>query len=140
MNTERLKAVRAAIAANADQYDQGLWLHECGTPACIAGWAAFLSLKPGERLISQNIAGCQAGIILDENGRQVSIVAARATNWLGLKKLQGTEMFDASPICYEDEDGEWGFREANVDEALSMLNRAIEADIVDWGELDDSEV
>jgi hypothetical protein len=48
LNIELFKAVREKIATTPEAYDQMLWGRAdssapCGTAACIAGWACFLS-------------------------------------------------------------------------------------------------
>ena len=130
MNTERLRAVRHTIAANPSEYDQEQYLHDCGTPACIAGWAAHLSLTDGERLsqVNQSYGSC----ILDRHGAMVTNVSARAGGWLGLSSWEQVLMFAGHPIEYRDAGATLHCRPSTVDEALAMLDHAIETGEVRW--------
>ena len=124
MNVERLKQVRDVIASNPDQYDQGIFSHKCGTPACIAGWAAHLSLQDGEQLTWACVA---TGVQSD----RVDTIPNRAAMWLDLTPHDAVEMFDGAPLLVRR--GGWGsHREPTVQEALAMLDRAIETGEVVW--------
>ena len=128
MNTRRLKMVREAIAADPKKYAQDVWLHECGTPACIAGWAAFLSLQAGEVLLKAS-ADC---FVLDARGHRRSTVAETAGEWLELNWTQRREMFHGHPVVSFDANGNLHRRPASPAEALDMLDRAIIAGTVLW--------
>jgi hypothetical protein len=43
VNVELLEQVMQYIEDRPAQHDQGIWLDECGTAACFAGWACLLS-------------------------------------------------------------------------------------------------
>ena len=121
MNVENLKKVRDAIAQNPTTYDQRWYAHECGTPACIAGWAASLSLRDGETL--------NWGGIKRPDGRYAN-PHTRAQQWLGLSPHDAGRMFDEHPVLSGGE-----FRvDPTVQEALAMLDRAIETGKVVWEE------
>ena len=127
MNAENLKQVRDVIASNPDQYDQGFYTHRCGTPACIAGWAASLSLKPGEMLIASSVATEGVGVFLNS-------IHNRARMWLGLSPHDAGRMFNADPLVRCD-GGDYYHDKPTVLEALAMLDHAIEAGEVVWKEL-----
>ena len=124
MNVERLKQVRDVIASNPDQYDQGIFTHKCGTPACIAGWAAHLSLQDGEQLTWACVA---TGVQSD----RVDTIHNRAGKWLGLSPHDAVEMFDGAPLFVRKGDG-YGYDEPTIQEALAMLDHAIETGEVVW--------
>lgn len=42
-NVELLQQTMQYIKDNPEQHKQDIWLNECGTAACFAGWAALLS-------------------------------------------------------------------------------------------------
>ena len=124
MNKERLAMVRDAIAANPDEYDQVSWLHRCGTPACIAGWAAHLSLEEGENLkLDTNDEG-RAYVM--RGSMIVGYVNDRARKWLDLGWTQANTMFMSWPF------GEEADRSPNPDEAVAMLGHAIKTGEVLW--------
>ena len=133
MNIERLEQVAAAIEANMTDYDQSRWLHPCGTPACIAGWAAHLSLQEGETLREQG-AICHAFV---ERGafKGFDTVENRAREWLDLTAAEAHAMFDDMCVPIEC-DGEIEHRTPCVDEALNMLDHAIATQTVTWEALD----
>ena len=132
MNFERLKQVRDVIIANPDKFDQNAWLHNCGTPACIAGWAAHLSLQDGESLgwcaPAELFAGLSSEpripLVVDADNEFV-VVGGRAREWLGLSHEEADTLFDASPIP----GGEW----VSVHDAVATLDHAIETGNIVWG-------
>ena len=125
MNSERLKQVRDAIASDPDQYDQGYYVNECGSPACVAGWAAHLSLEPGEAL------GWWGLRMPDGRYRNPHL---RAQMWLGLSSHDAGRMFDETPLWVNREDRSI-YDEPTVQEALAMLDHAIETGEVVWKRL-----
>ena len=42
-NVELLESVMRHIDDHPEQHDQRVWINECGTAACFAGWACLLS-------------------------------------------------------------------------------------------------
>ena len=132
MNIERLQTVRDTIAANADQYDQDIYLHPCGSPACIAGWAAHLSLREGERLTVRGPA--LGSYVVDENDL-MEHVEWRAREWLDLTRNERIDMFYGEPIDYRDDNGMLHSRTSTVGEALAMLDNAIKRQKVQWEDL-----
>ena len=133
MNTQRLQAVRDIIAAHPSKYDQDQYLHPCGSPACIAGWAAHLSLREGESLSRLNLP-C-GSYVLNERGTIAAHVMSRAGEWLGLTPLEKLAMFEGDPIDYWEDDGEMLSRPSTVQEALAMLDHAIKRQKVEWQDL-----
>ena len=130
MNKERLAMVRDAIAANPDGYDQVAWLHSCGTPSCVAGWAAYLSLEEDETLCivtrdQKAYAHVMRGSLMGEYAI-VDDVRVRAVNWLELNASQSDGMFMPFPF------GEDGVRSPSPNEAVAMLGHAIETGEVLW--------
>ena len=102
MNTENLKLLRAAIA-ESETYSQEDFFHPCGTPACLAGHAAML-----------------ADVMCPP---AAAAAVRRAEAWLDLTVEEGDAMFDPHPLgCYV----------TPKEDALAMLDRAIETDKVLW--------
>ena len=132
MNFYRLEQVKAAIIANSDKYDQSTWLHNCGTPACIAGWAASLSLQDDESLAWYRPTGPYGDLQWDQDiplvtnsAGEAFDIAYRARKWLWLSGEEAETMFDSDPL----HDG----RIASPDDAVAMLDHAIETGNVVWG-------
>ena len=42
INVRLLQRIAHRIEATPDKYDQSIWEHPCGSPACVAGWACHL--------------------------------------------------------------------------------------------------
>ena len=132
MNFARLDQVKAAIIENPGKYDQSAWLHGCGTPACIAGWAAHLSLQDGESLVWCGPTGTDVGVwsessvplVIGDTGA-VFDIAHRAKEWLGLSRDEAQIMFEADPLP-------WG-EPISPDDAVAMLDHAIETGNIVWG-------
>ena len=111
MNVERLRKLRDVIA-ESKTYDQSDYFHGCGTPACLAGHAAVLA-HGTKRYLSK----C---------GRVMATLAHYdAKAWLDLTSDQSMAMFSATPM--DD-------LLTEKDDALAMLDRAIETGEVRWGE------
>lgn len=76
------------IDAHPEQWHQGCWLHqdeECGTVACVAGWACLLA---GDEVASD-------GLVLTPKGQRIP-VDARAANLLGLTYEEAGALFSAN--------------------------------------------
>lgn len=69
----------AALLRESDSYDQTMWVHHCGAPACIAGHAAVLSLREDEMLNGTEIKTKARGVFRED-------VVHRAGRWLGLSQ------------------------------------------------------
>ncbi len=95
MNIERMLRVAKQIEMS-ETYDQGLYMHEsgdpdvCGTPACVAGHAAFMSLSPTERF---HHFDCE----IMEDGEGVGDIPGRAETWLGIEDLGDARLFTGAP-------------------------------------------
>ena len=103
MNVENVKKVRDKIASHPEKYDQTVVVHDCGTPACIAGYASLME---------------------DADRRTHHMDAAR--EFLGLSGVQASLLFSAIPYEYP------GFAPPTVDEALAVLDHLIETGKVRW--------
>ena len=102
MNIENMRKLRDVIA-ESKTYDQRRFFHPCGTPACLAGHACML-------------AGEKAQWSVD---RTVII----AEDWLGLSVTEAADAFYAGPM---------GDDAPTKEDALAMLDRAIETGKVRW--------
>ena len=107
LNVERLKRLREAVA-ESETFEQSIFYHPCGTPACIAGHCIWLAEESPDRR---------------EFVRLCSDTRMRAKNWLGLTYIQADTMFDGYPL---------GNRRVTKAEALDMLDRAIATGVVVW--------
>ena len=87
MNTELAERIIGQILMEPERFDMGEWVSEtgtigqlrenCGTSACIAGWAAMLTLPPEAQVTSM---GCTV-VYSDGTIEPVSAAAERAL-WL----------------------------------------------------------
>ena len=105
MNIQNLKRLRDVIA-ETETYNQVFVFHECGAPACLAGHAAFLARQ--DDVPNSHL---QAWGVAEE--------------WLDLTMAQSNAMFASAPL--------WNYSTTKED-ALAMLDRAIETGEVRWGE------
>lgn len=82
MNTELMIKVRDHIVAHPEQHDQATWAEktECGTTACVAGWALILGSPVDAH-------------IFDETGSLPPTVAEDAQEILGLTYGQQGALF-----------------------------------------------
>ena len=111
MNREALQKTRDLLASEVgEKYDQSVWLHLCGSPACVAGFAVAAS------------EGVKVAVSYEES------VKDRAQRFLGLTDEEADEMFGFS-IYKGYGDPDW--KPARED-ALRMLDHAIETGEVEW--------
>jgi hypothetical protein len=61
--------------------DNGVGLTQCGTVACICGWANFLRMTEDEGVFTRHITGFKLS----------NMVAAR--QWLGIEEVEALELF-----------------------------------------------
>ena len=115
MNIEALKRTRDAIEAAPESYSQDMWMHDCGTPACVAGFAC---VAHGYE-IWVNEAGDDSAWKKGETGGTVPSVAAAL---LEMTSGEAREMFNGTPM---------GFRPSYLD-AINMLDHAIADGVVEW--------
>jgi hypothetical protein len=121
MNKERILALADLIEAQPHTglnektgFNMGEYRHECGTPACIAGWAAAASVGDTTGTIKLEMyADIQAQQFLDLDGDQASALF--------------------QPPC-EDED-EWD--EITPDHAAFTLRHLVKTGKVDWSAFED---
>ena len=91
-----------------EEYDQSVFAHDCGTPACIAGHAVFLAGQWDQASVSR--------------------VARLARRWLGLQRSDAESasvvLFDSHPL-HPDET-------PSPQEAAATLRHLAETGEVDW--------
>ena len=116
--------VADAIEANAGLYDQYRYAHDCGTPACVAGWSVAVKAKGAEPAGGADLRalGYDAYARADEIRRQ----AARN---LGLTEEQGREMCLPNPYTGREADG---VRRAEPADAVAMLRRYADTGRIVW--------
>jgi hypothetical protein len=83
-NTALLERVMQHILDNPEQHKQDIWVNDCGTAACFAGWACLLS----GWLSAQDYLN----VVRDEERREVKPAAMDA---LGLTPWEAERLFDA---------------------------------------------
>ena len=88
MNTANLQKTRAYIAEHRGDFNQRLWMHECGTPACVAG-VAVVACSDGKLLPQKR---CPFGMCYTSLG-VVASVSRYARTLLGLNSVDARDMF-----------------------------------------------
>jgi hypothetical protein len=114
MNTDRINHLADVIAAQPHtnhEAESGFWMnsfmHRCGTPACIAGWADHLSKIP-----------------VPVRERPVDGVEARARDWLGLDDTVSYRLF-WGPLSLD-------LKTVTPTHAAAVLSHLAETGDVDW--------
>ena len=103
--------VAQAIEESAEQYDQELYIHPCGSPACVAGFTAWVMRGGPENLDWSYADGtCERD----------------ATRGLQLTPQEARDMFMPRPFAGYDDP------EATAGEAMEMLRRYQGTGIVQW--------
>ena len=126
MNTENLITLRNHLQTSTT-YDQREWFHDCGTPACVAGHAAALALG------ANNFYDWSAKE--EDHLTLVQRIQIEAEDWLELEEREADVMFDSHPYYkFPLVTGEPIPRKATKEDAIRMLNWAIDNDEVKWDE------
>ena len=105
-------------------YDQGGYLHDCGTPACIAGFAAALAEDKDER----------ADLTYSDSVLTADDVPRVAERWLDLTIRQADQLFDGEPFGEDDPDSPDDLR-PTAREAVDCLRRLADTGEVYWRQL-----
>ena len=93
--------VADAIEKHAEQFDQGEYLHKCGTPACVAGFTVWVAQgRPTVLEMYMQDYGPEWGQRLDSLD-----VAMDAQAHLALTFNERLEMFHACPYPVNGDDG-----------------------------------
>ena len=126
MNIEALKKARDCLA-ESKTYDQSNWTHPCGSPACVAG---HIVAANGHEItkIPWGRVDVRCYVIMGGDARPIDVAAAVIA---GLEIGQAGQMFSGNPYvtsCAEVQ------TPVTKEEALSMLDHAIEHDEVKWPE------
>lgn len=105
-NVDLMLQVREQITSNPETHDQDTWItkSECGTTACIAGWAVLFSSDESKLTWTTDVVGDEHCLFVTE--RYIKHVARDA---LGLTTWEAENLFFANP-----------------DYALTLLDRYIE--------------
>lgn len=125
MNTELGRRILDHITAHRDQFDMGIWGRfdpECGTAACLAGWAMLLSgyrvndiedfIRPDGSAVRPGVEGDEAAGLLD----------------LSYEERYGAEEDECSLFTSPDEDQAIARFRALVEVAEASLLAAKEGD------------
>ena len=117
MNVENVNATIAAIAAAPEgQFDMGRLFHGCGTPACIAGYAAALAMDEDPQ-------------IEDENWD----IESAASAFLGIDEYQESQLFFPHILGIARIAAMPGDRDfVTRDHALAVLRNFAETDVINW--------
>ena len=104
------------------EYNQKWYTHGCGTPACIAGHAAYLSTNKTFRRMNKFLVGTE---IRTMNkflaGTEIGVLAKK---WLDIPLYKSNGMFEAFPIGTDEE--------ITKQDAINMLKNLIETGEVVW--------
>ena len=108
MNTDRLHLLADTVEKHSKQFRMLTWTNACGTPACIAGFAAALAMDsdPREKL--------------DEHDARIPITAAE---WLGLPEDEADELFSPAFVDWD---------QITADKAAACLRYLSDTGKVDW--------
>jgi hypothetical protein len=151
-NIELLKRVRAQITEHPETHNQRVWAKrtECGTTACVAGWAVLLAHPDAELTALDCFNGMSCGVLLSDGterafnmyGAELLGLTPDQRYWLfdeerttpevlgGLDDLINGEPTGYMNEYYDPEDYDWG----GYDEAESGEDPDIAADAdPDWG-------
>ena len=120
MDIEALKRTRDLIAAHPGSYDQALWAHECGTPACVAGFAVVAN---GGKLVMTQDDNDHVRFPLDP---ECYWIPQAAEHCLALTPEESKAMFAGYPM------GGRSVSAKQAKQAIRMLNHAIETGEVVW--------
>ena len=92
------------------EYDQRVFVHDCGSPACLSGHSHFL-------MKNENTDNKHYGLCIN-NGE-----FSKNNNWLGISIEQAFTMFTSEPIEHED---------VTKQDAINMLKNFLETGEVVW--------
>ena len=109
MNKEAVQRTIDTLRAEPESYDQSMWFHDCGTPACVAGYALYANLYPDE---IESLQGDCCSIPVE------------AERILGLSPEEADRLFMESPY------GEGV--DPSVDDAIEVLERFRDGGSVKW--------
>lgn len=92
-NVELLERVMQHIDDHPAQHDQEVWLDECGTAACFAGWACLLS---GWQVGAvDNSMTIPTATVFSPDGLQELGVGTTARDLLGLTTDEAAQLFNS---------------------------------------------
>lgn len=103
-NLPLLRQVREQIEKHPETWDQSLWFSECGTAACVAGWAAALTggrrADFGEKHLSSSLLVAVPDDheydVVVVKGQRLVFVDDRAQRLLGIDDKTGDELFNGN--------------------------------------------
>lgn len=84
-NTALLERTMRHVTDHPEVHDQRVWMNECGTAGCFAGWACLLS---GWQVMPYTIDGWVT------DGDSEELVATVAARLLGLSEWEADMLFD----------------------------------------------
>ena len=125
MNIENLKRTRDRIAAAPDEFLQFAWPDLGDRPVGIAGFAAVACGATLHRGARGTVAEWEA----PDGTKRKARVKTYATLVLELDARQAESMFAAKP--FDPESGTW-IQHPNADQAIALLDRAMETGEVRW--------
>ena len=113
MNIENVNKLIDHLESIKDsEYDQSIFNHDCGTPACVAGHTVY-------------IAGAWSDYLLNnEVGTNCMYIIYCAAEYLGLSEKEENRMFRAFPFIHD--------LETTKLEATNMLKNFIKTGEVIW--------
>lgn len=116
----RLTLVRDTIKTRPEHFDMSIYIHDCGTPGCIAGYA--IAVATGTNNLYP---------VLDETHKSPEVLA---TDFLGLDYESASELFKP-----QDEYAYWladknfcSDELVTADHAIAVIDNLIATGKVDW--------
>lgn len=113
-----------ADASHRDGFTMESFVHDCGSPACIAGWAAFMAIGKDSKEYKRLFVDPE--YINSADG--MNDLEMTAQDFLGIDRQLATDLF-------------WGNTSPDVTpkEAATTLRNLAETGKVSWGDRDDIE-
>lgn len=129
MNVKAIERTRDMIAAHFRDFYQAEWVHPCGTPACVAGFACAAN---GGRLLVETVETESKRVVIRTDCKRpdgsIVSVSAYAREVLGLSHFQSEDLFYGMPFDKSKTDRS----QPTHRDAVATLNHLIETDEVRW--------
>ena len=112
----------AGVVEKSTTYDQTIYAHTCGTPACIAGHAALLAAPHGKFVVTETRSWPRFKF---PSGGDIWYVSDVAQVWLNLNDWWADQLFQPIPLGKA--------KKVTPAQAGKVLRHLAETGEVDWG-------